>query len=143
MSATATRSPAETRARAAPERTLSDRLMAVLPLTSVYVWLCMVYLVEAWNRATPWLFTDELELTQLSRSIAATGHAARRGTPHSADSLYTYLTAPLWLIHDVAQAYSSIKYLDVFVMASVVFPTYFLARMVVGRGPALFAAAAA
>jgi len=129
--------------RTAPERTLSDRIMAVLPLTSVYVWLCIVYLVEAWNRATPWLFTDELELTQLSRSIATTGHAARRGTPHSFDSLYTYLTAPIWLIHDVAQAYSGVKYLDVFVMASVVFPTYFLARLVVGRGPALFAAAAA
>ena len=143
MSATATPSRREAGARAVPERTLSDRMMAVLPLTSVYVWLCIVYLVEAWNRSTPWLFTDELELTQLSRSIATTGHAARRGTPHSADSLYTYLTAPVWLIHDVAKAYSSIKYLDVFVMASVVFPTYFLARLVVGRGPALFAAAAA
>ncbi len=118
-------------------------MMAVLPLTSIYVWLCIVYLVESWNRATPWLFTDELELTQLSRSIATTGHAARRGTPHSFDSLYTYMTAPVWLIHDVAQAYSGVKYLDVFVMASVVFPTYFLARLVVGRGPALFAAAAA
>jgi hypothetical protein len=118
-------------------------MMAVLPLTSVYVWLCIVYLVEAWNRTTPWLFTDELELTQLSRSIATTGHAARRGTTHSFDSLYTYMTAPVWLIHDVAQAYSGVKYLDVFVMASVVFPTYFLARLVVGRGPALFAAAAA
>ena len=85
-----------------PGPTLSDRVMAVLPLTSVYVWLCIVYLVEAWNRATPWLFTDELELTQLSRSIAATGHAARRGQPHSFDSLYTYLTAPVWLIHNVA-----------------------------------------
>ena len=143
MSATATPSPRQAGARTAPERTLSDRLMAVLPLTSVYAWLCIVYLVEAWNRATPWLFTDELELTQLSRSIAATGHAARRGTPHSADSLYTYLTAPIWLIHDVARAYAGIKYLDVFVMASAVFPTYFLARLVVGRGPALFAAAAA
>ena len=122
---------------------MSERLTAVLPLTSVYVWLCLVYLVEAWNRTTPWLFTDELELTQLSRSIAATGHAARRGEPHSFDSLYTYLTAPVWLIHDVSTAYAGVKYLDVFVMASVVFPTYFLARLVVGRGPALFAAAGA
>jgi len=143
VSATATPSTRAAEARTAPERTLSDRVMAVLPLTSVYVWLCIVYLVEAWNRATPWLFTDELELTQLSRSIAKTGHAARRGTPHSFDSLYTYMTAPVWLIHDVARAYSGIKYLDVFVMAAVVFPTYFLARLVVGRGPALFAAAAA
>ena len=118
-------------------------MMAVVLVTSVYVWLCMVYLVEAWNRPTPWLFTDELELTQLSRSIAATGRAARRGQPHSFDSLYTYLTAPVWLIHDVATAYAGVKYLDVFVMASVVFPTYFLARLVAGRGLSLFAAAAA
>jgi hypothetical protein len=82
---------------------------------------------------------DELELTQLSRSIATTGHAARRGEAHSFDSLYTVMTAPIWLIHDVAQAYSGVKYLDVFVMAAVVFPTYFLARMVVGRGWSLFA----
>ena len=143
MSATATPSPREAEARAVPERTVSDRVMAVLPLTSVYVWLCIVYLVESWNRATPWLFTDELELTQLSRSIATTGHAARRGQTHSFDSLYTYLTAPVWLIHNVASAYSGVKYLDVFVMASVVFPTYFLARLVVGRKAALFAAAAA
>ena len=143
MSATATPPAREAEARAVPERTFNDRVIAVLPLASVYVWLCIVFLVEAWNRVTPWLFTDELELTQLSRSIATTGHAARRGEAHSFDSLYTVMTAPIWLIHDVAQAYSGVKYLDVFVMASVVFPTYFLARMVVGRKWSLFAAAAA
>ena len=143
MSTTATPSAREAKTRAIPERTLSDRIARALPLTSVYVWLCLVYLVEAWNRVTPWLFTDELELTQLSRSIAATGHPSRRGEPHSFDSLYTVMTAPIWLIHDVAQAYSGVKYLDVFVMAAVVFPAYFLARLVVGRGWALFAAAAA
>ena len=140
MSATATPPVREAEARAVPERTFNDRVIAVLPLASVYVWLCIVFLVEAWNRVTPWLFTDELELTQLSRSIATTGHAARRGEAHSFDSLYTVMTAPIWLIHDVAQAYSGVKYLDVFVMAAVVFPTYFLARMVVGRGWSLFAA---
>jgi hypothetical protein len=143
VSATVTPPPREAEVQAAPRVTLSDRVMAAIPLTSIYVWLCIVYLVEAWNRATPWLFTDELELTQLSRSIAATGHPARRGTPHSFDSLYTYMTAPVWLIHDVASAYAGVKYLDVFVMASVVFPTYFLARLVVGRNASLFAAAAA
>ena len=143
MTATATPAPSEVEARAVPARTASDRLSAALPLAAVYVGLCFVYLVEAWNRITPWLFTDELELTQLSRSIAATGHAARRGQPHSAHSLYTYLTAPVWLIHDVSKAYAGVKYLDVFVMAAVVFPTYFLARLIVARGPALFAAAGA
>ena len=132
------RAPAPARLHAHP-----GRLVAALPLASIYLWLCVIYLFEAWKRITPWLFTDELELTQLSRSIAATGHAARRGEAHSADSLYVYLTAPMWLIHDVAAAYAAVRYLDVFVMASVVFPTYFLARMVVGRNAALFAAAGA
>jgi hypothetical protein len=131
---------AETRATA---RARSERLLAAVPLASLYVWLSLVYLVEAWKRVTPWLFTDELELTQLSRSIAETGHAARRGTPITAHTLYPYVTAPLWLIHDVGTAYAGIKYLDVFLMASVVFPTYFLARLLVGRNMALFAAAGA
>jgi hypothetical protein len=130
----------------APRRTArarSDRLLAALPLASVYVWLCVVYAVEAWSRVTPWLFGDELESTQLSRAIAATGHAARRGEPHPFGSLYTVMTAPLWLFDRVATAYDAIKYVDVLVMTSVVFPTYFLARLVVGRRAALFAAAGA
>jgi hypothetical protein len=124
-------------------RSVADRLVAAVPVAAVYIGLCLVYAVESWKRVTPWLFSDELELTQLSRSIAATGHAARRGVPHSFNSLYTYLTAPLWRIHEVGSAYSSIKYFDVFVMASVAFPTYLLARMVVRRNWALFAAAGA
>jgi hypothetical protein len=126
-----------------PNPSRTGRLTSLLPLATVYVWLCIVYLVEAWKRVTPWLFGDELELTQLSRSIAATGHAARRGVAHGPDSLYTYFTAPVWLIDDVATAYSGIKYLDVFVMTSVMFPTYLLARLIVGRRAALFAATGA
>ena len=124
-------------------RTFTDRLLAAVPLASIYLWLCMVYVFEAWRHVTPWLFTDELETTQISRSIAATGHAARRGEPYHLHSLYPVLLAPVWLIHNVATAYSGVKYLDVFVMTSVIFPTYFLARLVVRRGWALFAAAGA
>ena len=132
---------AEPLSKSAPA--FADRLLAATPLVGIYVVLCGVYVVEVWRRVTPWLFTDELELSQLSRSIARTGRAARRGEAHSPDSIYTYVTAPLWLLHNVATSYAAIKYLDVFVMASAVFPTYFLARMVVRRPAALFAAAAA
>ena len=52
--------------------TLADRLLAAVPLASIYLWLSIVYAIEAWRRITPWLFTDELEMTQISRSIAAT-----------------------------------------------------------------------
>ena len=123
--------------------TITDRVLAAAPLASIYLWLSGIYMVEAWRRATPWLFGDELEFTQLSRSIAATGHPAERGQAHGADSIYTYLIAPLWRIHDVAAAYSAVKYVDVLVMAAVIFPTYLLARLVVGKMAALFAAAGA
>jgi hypothetical protein len=121
---------------------LTDRLVTAIPLASVYLWLCIVYCIEAVKRGTPWLFTDELEMTQISRSIAATGHPARRGEPYSFHSLYPVLTAPIWLIDHVPTAYAGIKYLDVLAMTAVIFPTYFLARLVVGRPWALFAAAA-
>jgi hypothetical protein len=143
VNAVSSSTTAKREALRAPPQSLSDRLVAAIPLLGVYTWLCVVYLVEAWTRSTPWLFGDELELTQLSRSIAATGHPARRGQAHSYESLYTVVTAPLWLIHEVGAAYAAIKYADVLVMAAVVFPTYFLARLMVGRGWALFAAAAA
>lgn len=120
-----------------------DRLLAAVPLASIYVWLAMIYCVEAWKRNTPWLFTDELEYTQLSRSFAETGRAARRGEPHSIGSLYNVVTAPFWRIDDVAAAFAAIKYFDVLVMTAVVFPTYLLARLVVARPYALFAAAGA
>ena len=142
MSAIATpRRVEDTRPRST--RTFADRLLAAVPLVSIYLWLCIVYAFEAWRHVTPWLFTDELETTQISRAIAATGHAARRGEPYHLRSLYPLVLAPWWLIHNVATAYSAIKYFDVFAMTAVIFPTYFLARLVVRRGWALFAAAGA
>src|SRR5207244_6634005 len=54
-----------------------------------------------------------------------------------------YLTAPAWLASDTHAAYSIAKYIGVAVMASTVFPVYGLARMLVSRPAALFAAAAA
>jgi hypothetical protein len=130
-------------ARPAPvERTFADRLLAAVPLLSIFLWLTIVYAVEAWAHQTPWLFGDELELTQLSRAIAATGHAARRGDPHSFDTLWTYLMAPAWRIHNVHTAYATVKYLAVIVMMLIAFPAYALARLLVGRTPALFVAAA-
>ena len=125
------------------DRTLADRFLAVVPLLSVFFWLGVLYTWEAWRHGTPWLFGDELELTQLSRSIADTCHAARRGDPYTFKTLYTILMAPAWLIDDVHRAYDTIRYLGVILMTLTVFPAYAIARMVVGKWPALFAAAAA
>ncbi len=123
-------------------RTTADRLLAAVPLLSIFFWACVLYMWEAWRHGSPWLFGDELQMTQLSRAIADTGHAARRGHAYTPDTLYPYFTAPAWLIHNVRNAYSTAKYLDVLAMASTAFWTYGLARFVTGRRPALFAGAA-
>ena len=128
--------------RAPAERTFADRLLAAIPLLSIFLWLSIFYAVEAWAHQTPWLFGDELELTQLSRAIAETGHAARRGDPHSFDTLWTYVMAPAWRIHDVHTAYATVKYVAVLIMMCTTFPAYALARLVVGKTAALFVAAA-
>jgi hypothetical protein len=127
----------------APTRTLSDRLLAAVPLLSIFFWLAVVYAWQSWDHPTPWLFGDELELTQLARAIAHTGHAARRGAPHSFDSLYTYLTAPAWWLGSVSRSYSAIKYIGVIAMSATAFPAYFLARIVASPRASLFAAATA
>ena len=82
------------------------------------------------------MFTDELEWTQLSRAIAATGHAARRGQPIFFKSLYSYLIAPAWWIHSTAAAYSAIKGLNAVVMCLAALPAYRLARLLPGRAAA-------
>jgi hypothetical protein len=129
------------RARAAEtDRTWADRFLAAFPLLAIFFWLCVVYAWEAWRHGSPWLFGDELELSQLSRAIAETGRAARRGQPHSFDSLYTYFIAPAWRIGNVQHAYDAVKYLNVLAMTATAFPAYKLARFIVGRRAALFAA---
>jgi hypothetical protein len=128
---------------AAAPRTWVDRIVAAVPLLSVFLWLCMLYAWQARNHASPWLFSDELEFSQLSRSIAETGHAARRGDPHYFDTLYVYVLAPAWRLASVGDAYAVVKYIGVFTMTAVVFPTYFLTRTIVSKPAALFSAAAA
>jgi hypothetical protein len=121
----------------------ADRLYRAIPLASAFLWLCILYGWQTRAHVTPWLFTDELKLTQISRSISETGHAAQRGHPSSFQTLYAYVIAPFWRIHDVGTAYAAIKYAGVVVMTSAMFPAFFLARMIVSRPWALFAAVGA
>ena len=118
-----------------------ERVLAAVPLASLVVWACLLYAWQAWAVVTPIIFTDELEFTQLARSIAETGEPARRGEPYGFGSLAVLLMAPAWLIDNVGNAYDAAKYLNVVAMTTAAVPAYFLARMVVGRWPALFAAA--
>jgi hypothetical protein len=125
----------------ATARPIADRFVAVLPLLAIYFWLCVLYGWEAAGHVTPWLNSDELEIAQLSRSVAETGETARRGAPHPIASLYPYVLAPVWWLKDVGDAYAAAKYLNVLVMTASIFPAYGLARMVVSKPWAYFAAA--
>jgi hypothetical protein len=124
-----------------PPRTWFDRVYAAIPLATVFVALLALYAWEAARHSTPWLFTDELELSQISRAIEATGHGARRGDPYFWQSLYTWLIAPVWAIKSTTLAYAVVKYVGVVTMTLSVVPTYLLARTVVSPRAALFAAA--
>ncbi len=120
------------------------RLESLVPLLAAYFVLAALYAWQAWQRQTVTLFSDEIEFTQISRSIAETGRAALRGgEPAPGASLYAYLAAPVWWLDRVDAAFGAVKLLGVLLMTATIFPAYALARLVVARPYALFAAVAA
>jgi hypothetical protein len=119
-----------------------ERLIAVVPLLTVFAWFFFIYAWQAWLVATPTIFVDELRYTQIARSLAEGGDVVRRGYPVGLDTLAEVFTAPAWLLDDVHSAYSFAKYIGVAAMTATVFPAYGLARMLVSARWALFAAAA-
>jgi hypothetical protein len=118
-----------------------SRASSFVAVAGVAAGILTLYFVEAWLRKTPWVFTDELEWTQISRSIAATGHAARRGEAVNFKSLYPYVLAPWWWIHSTAAAYAAIKYANAVLMALAAVPTYLLARMMLSHRASVVVAA--
>lgn len=124
------------------ERSLLDRYLASIPFVIATLALLSLLFWQAAIRKSPTVFTDELEWTQLSRAIASTGHAARRGEPFDFKSLYAYLIAPGWWIHSTSSAYAAIKYLNTIVMALTAVPVYLLARTMVSSRVAAIAALA-
>lgn len=122
---------------------LLDRVRGALPLLVLFLLVSAAYAWQASRQSTPWLFTDELEFTQLSRSAAESGELSRRGEPLSGQfGLYPYLTAPAWWIDDTKNAYEAVKLIGVLAMSLAFFPAYGLARMVVSRWAAILVALA-
>ena len=119
------------------------RLQSALPLSIVYLGLAALYAWQASRHPVPTIFTDELELTQLSRAIAETGEPARRGEPYGLATLVAYVLAPVWWLGSATTSYATAKLVLVLAMTATVFPAYGLARLVVPRWYALAAAGAA
>jgi hypothetical protein len=122
------------------ERSSLDRFLAAIPYAVAALVVLSLLSWQASIRKTPTIFGDELEWTQISRAIADTGHAARRGEPIGFKSLYPYLIAPFWWIHSTSTAYTAIKYANTILMALAAVPTYLVARMLVTRRVAFAAA---
>jgi hypothetical protein len=118
------------------------RFLSAVPLLVVYFGLAALYAWQASRRPVPTIFTDELELTQLARSIAETGEPARRGEPYGLATLVAYLLAPVWWLGSTTASWAAAKLLLVLAMTATIFPAYGLARMVVPKWHALVAAGA-
>ena len=126
------------------ERTsLSARLLAAIPLLTLYFGLAALYAWQASRHPVPTIYSDEIELAWLSRSIAETGEAARRGDPYGLATLVAYFLAPVWWVGSAATGYAAAKLLLVLAMTATVFPAYALARLVVPPWYALAAAGGA
>jgi hypothetical protein len=117
-------------------------LETLVPLFAAYCALAALYAWQAWRRETPTIFTDELELTQISRAIADSGEPARRGEPYGFTSLAPWLTAPGWWVQSVSDGFETVKYLQTLAMTAAIFPTYMFARTIISRPWSLFAAVA-
>jgi hypothetical protein len=122
---------------------LNARLQGAIPLLAVYCGLAALYAWQASERTLPTLYTDEIELMQLSRSISETGEAARRGDPYGMPTLVAYFLAPVWWLGSVSTSYAAAKLVLVLAMTATIFPAYLLARLVVTRWYAIAAAACA
>jgi hypothetical protein len=122
---------------------LLARAQGTIPLLVAYFGLAALYAWQASRHPVPTIFTDELELTQLSRAIAETGEPARRGEPYGLASLVAYFLAPVWWLGSASQAYGAAKLLLVLAMTATIFPAYALGRLVVTPWYALAAAVGA
>jgi len=105
-------------------------LVAYLVLLTLYAW-------QTTRIPSPWIFTDELQWSLLSRGVAATGHPQLRGQNVGFESLYSYFLAPAWWAASTSTGYTVAKYLNAAVMAAALFPAYALARLFVPRRAAM------
>ena len=131
----------QTRGQSRPD--FLARFQSALPLLILYFGLAALYAWQASRHLVPTIFTDELELTQLARSISETGEPARRGDPYGFATLVAYVLAPVWWLDSAEDSYATAKLVLVLAMTATLFPAYGLARLVVTRWFALAAAGAA
>jgi hypothetical protein len=126
-------------------RTYSASRIAAATLIGLMVVSAVVRTWIASKHAGPAYFPDEYLYTELSRSIATSGHAYVRGAPsHFAPLLAPLLTAPAWLFGNVTTGYHAAQSINASFASLAGVPVFMLARTLrLGRPQALAAAALA
>ena len=124
------------------ERTRLDRALAAYPLVVAYILLLVLYAWQTTRIPSPWIFTDELKWSLLSRSIAHTGRPEIREHAAPVTSLYSYFLAPAWWFGSTSPGYAAAKYLNAAIMTATIFPAYGLARLFLPRLASYLAALA-
>ena len=132
-------------ARAAARSAFAARVdAAAMPLLAGLVALSfMLRLAVGWLRATPNYFSDEYLYAELGRSLLESGRPLIRGVEVGFPALLQpVLTAPAWLIDDVAVSYRLIQGLGALAMSLAAVPAFLLARRVGASGPLALGVAA-
>jgi hypothetical protein len=122
---------------------------AALRRIPAWVWLAAIVVASTVFRAVlargivaPFIVVDEIIWSELARGIASVGKPLVRG--HSDPGygvVYPLVISPAYaLFHRLPEAYAAVKTVNSFVMSLAAIPAYLLARRVVDRGLALFAA---
>lgn len=90
----------------------------------------------------PWIFSDELQYSELAKSFAANGHFAFRGVPWiGLGPVYPVAIAPAYaLFHNLGDAWMAAKVTNAVLMSLAAIPAYFLGRRLLTQGWALVAA---
>jgi hypothetical protein len=114
-----------------------------------WAWLTAIVVVSAALRAllarqlvAPFIMVDEIIWSEIARGIADAGEPLLRDRPDPGYSVvYPLLVSPAYLLFDsIPTAYAAVKAWNSVVMSLAAVPAFFLARRVVGRDYALFAA---
>jgi hypothetical protein len=105
----------------------------------------LVRTVLGWLRATPAFLPDEYIYSALGRSLAESGRPLiRGGSAHFPALLQPLVTAPVWLLGDVALSYRVVQTIGALAMSLAAIPVYLLAgRLGLSRRVALAVSALA
>ena len=129
-----------------PRSSLVARFFRRIP---VWLWLLAIVVASADFRlllaggvAAPFIMVDEVIWAELGRGFADKGEPLVRGVAGPGYSVvYPLVISPAYALFDnLPRAYAAVKFINSVVMSLAAVPAYFLARRVVGQGPALLAA---